>query len=360
MRILVISTATFRMNGIAAVIKNLYANETFSQDNITFLFRKADHGQSPAVFEDWGHTVIEYEGRIKKPFRYISFLKKLMVEKNIEIVHIHGNSATCAAELIAAKAAGVPVRIVHGHTIRCEHMCLHKLLQPLMNRLVTHRFACSKEAGTFLFGNKECTVILNAFTLEKFRENPELREKYRKQYGVADKTVIGHVGIFNNMKNQPFLLEIFDCYKKHNANAVLVFIGAGELYEDVQKKTEQMGLCDSVLFLGAKDNVNELLNMFDYFVFPSFFEGFGIAPVEAQVNGLPTLASKGRLPANVRVNHNFKFVALEDGAEKWCRELMELPPERCAEAMQNAQDAGFDLNQEVWRLRQRFCDMLKG
>lgn len=360
MRILVISTATFRRNGIAAVIKNLYANETFAQDDITFMFRKAAGAQPHEIFECWGHDVIEYEGRLRNPYKHIAFLKKLMIEKEIEIVHVNGNSATCTAELIAAKAAGVPVRIMHGHHVRCEHTRLHKLLRPLMNRLVTHRFACSKEAGAFLFGKKDCTVILNAFTLEKFREDPQLREKYRKEYGITEKTVIGHVGLFNNMKNQAFLVDILACYKKHNPNAVLVLIGEGELRQSVQEKVSQKGLADSVLFLGARDNVNELLNMFDYFVFPSFFEGFGIAPVEAQANGLPTLASKGRLPANVQINNSFKFVALEDGAEKWCDELIKLPPQRCAAAMENAKNAGFDLREEVARLRQRYCDMLKG
>lgn len=360
MRILVISTATFCINGIAAVIKNLYANETFAQDNITFLFHKAAYAQPYEIFEYWGHEVIEYEGRLKKPHEHIVFLKKLMIEKEVEIVHVHGNSATCTAELIAAKAAGVPIRIMHGHAAQCRYMFLHKLLRPLMNRLVTHRFAASKAAGAFLFGEKDCTVIINAFALEKFREDPQLREKYRKEYGITEKTVIGHVGLFNNMKNQAFLVDILDCYKKHNPNAVLVLIGGGELRQSIQEKVLQMGLADSVLFLGARDNVNELLNMFDYFVFPSFFEGFGIAPVEAQVNGLPTLASKDRLPANVQINENFKFVALEDGPEKWCEGLMKLPPQRCASAMENAQNAGFDLEKAVARLRKQYCDMLKG
>ena len=360
MNILIISTVNYGMTGIAVVIRNLYANNVYANDKLTFFVPDRSNAERIAELKEHGYSIMTYTERNKRPLKYIGQLIRLMKNEKYDIVHIHGNSATCTAELIAAKAAGVPVRIMHGHAASCEHAFLHKLLQPLMNRLVTHRFACSKEAGAFLFGKKDCTVILNAFALEKFREDPQLREKYRKEYGITEKTVIGHVGLFNNMKNQAFLVDILACYKKHNPNAVLVLIGEGELRQSVQEKAAQMGLADSVLFLGARDNVNELLNMFDYFVLPSFFEGFGIAPVEAQVNGLPTLASKDRLPANVQINNSFKFVALEDGAEKWCDELIKLPPQRCATAMENAKNAGFDLREEVARLRQRYCDMLKG
>ena len=44
---------------------------------------------------------------------------------------------------------------------------------------------------------------------------------------------------------------------------------------------------------GYIPNANELLNMMDIFIMPSLFEGLGIAAIEAQINGLPTILSDG-------------------------------------------------------------------
>src|SRR5699024_10445977 len=60
----------------------------------------------------------------------------------------------------------------------------------------------------------------------------------------------------------------------------------------------------------------------DVFVFPSLFEGFGIALIEAQTTGLLAFATKNSVPEEVNVTGNVKFIELSVSPEKWAREIL--------------------------------------
>ena len=229
----------------------------------------------------------------------------------------------------------------------------------MFNGLVTGRFACSKEAGAFMFGKKDCHVLLNAIDVDSYTFRPDLRQQYRQQYGLSGKTVLGHVGTFSKLKNQSFLVEVLAQWRIHDPNGVLVLVGEGPQREAVAEKAAQLGVADGVIFTRACDSVHEMLNMFDYFLFPSLSEGFGIAPVEAQANGLPVVAAQGRMPEMVKIHDNFRFVPLEAGASGWCDALEHLCPERCPDGAEQVRRRGFDRMETVNRMRRVFLSMMK-
>ena len=78
-----------------------------------------------------------------------------------------------------------------------------------------------------------------------------------------------------------------------------------------------MGLGDSVRFMGVSERINECMQAMDVFVFPSLFEGLGIALVEAQASGLPCLASADVIPKDVARTARVAFVSLGDPAARW-------------------------------------------
>ena len=95
------------------------------------------------------------------------------------------------------------------------------------------------------------------------------------------------------------------------------------------------------------------------FLFPSLSEGFGIAPVEAQANGLPVIAAQGRMPEAVRIHDNFRFVPLEVGAAGWCDVLDTMSPERCPDGADLVRRRGFDRMDAVTQMRQMFLNMMQ-
>ena len=359
MRILVLSTVPYTANGIATVIKNLYANKTFAAEDITFVFPGECDGEMVAELSAFGYDVITGASRFSNPIRYVSFLVKLMKEKKIELVHVHGSSAMCLPEMWAAFCAKVPVRIAHCHSNKNKYAFLHKVFKPTVNKLATAAYACSSAAGEFLFGKRPFTVINNAFDVARYEFDAEERQRQRAALGIADTTVvIGHVGVFNTPKNQIFLVEAFEAYHRKNPDSALLLIGDGPLKEYVEQSADKMNIGECVHMLGSRDDVYKLLNAMDCFVFPSIHEGFGIAPVEAQANGLSVISACDNIPKDIRINAAFRFISLSEGKDAWADAISKMQMQRDPCGASNVINAGFDISATVDKLHTEYAKLL--
>ena len=114
---------------------------------------------------------------------------------------------------LIAKINGVKVRIAHSHNINTENTFKGKIkyfLSRFFKYLSTDNFACSKEAGDYLFKNHKYEIIPNAIDLTKFKFSKEKRNKIRNELNIdKDTIVIGHIGRFVEQKNHRFLIDIF-------------------------------------------------------------------------------------------------------------------------------------------------------
>lgn len=357
MRIAVITSGKYQTNGISTVIDNLYANDVFNKESITFIFPTGSSFERIEILKSFGYKVLLLE-RNSNPIRYYFQLKKILNEGRFDIVHVNGNSATNTVELLAAKKAKIPVRIMHNHNTRCSHPIINSIFKPFLNSCCNVRFACSEEAGKFLFGKRSCTVINNGFNVVKYKYDADTRNQLRKQFNISNQIVIGHVGVFNYQKNHEFLLNVFFEYKKMKSNAVLVLMGDGGMKAEIQAQAERLGLIDSVVFTGNRADIHDLLNMLDVFVFPSRFEGLGIAPIEAQANGLPVVASN-RVPEMAKVNNNFLFLPLESGEKAWSEEIYKLELRREEDGCKNVALAGFDIQTVVMNLYKTYEELME-
>lgn len=231
--------------------------------------------------------------------KYISTLIKVLKSNEYKIVHSHLNTLS-VFPLFAAKRAGVRVRIAHSHATmgkgELKRNIAKLLLRPLSNVYPTHRFACSESAGRWLFGNNhEFMVVPNAIDLGKFQFDLARRGKVREELGLTGNYVIGNVGRLVATKNQLFLLDLYEHYRLIDPSSKLVIVGSGPMEETIRDRSESLGISDGVILLGLQDNVEDLYQAFDIFVFPSLYEGFGMALLEAQQSGLPCVCSD-RIP----------------------------------------------------------------
>ena len=110
-----------------------------------------------------------------------------------------------------AKMFGVKNIIQHSHLNKWSENKLSGLRNYLMLHavwpLITHKMACSQEAGKVYFG-KNFTVVNNGINVEKFTFQPDVRTIKRKELGVENNFVIGHIGRLSVQKNHIFLLDI--------------------------------------------------------------------------------------------------------------------------------------------------------
>ena len=239
---------------------------------------------------------------------------------------VHGHVGSCAhIYLKVAKEYGC-YTILHSHNTR-KKLSVKQILFRIFTIRARHLCKCDTDgageaAGDYLFGKNitadknRYTILKNAIDTEKFLYQESLRRKKREELGVKDAFLIGHVGRFDYQKNHEFLIEIFREYLKKDEKAILLLVGDGENKKYLESIIEAENLSKNVQFLGARDDINRLLQAMDVFVFPSRYEGLGVALIEAQLSGLPCLASS-TIPREVEVSDNIRFLNIDDSPTVW-------------------------------------------
>lgn len=246
-----------------------------------------------------------------------------------KIVHAHMNALNVFPLGQAAKA-GVPVRISHSHSTSGKGETVKNaakaILKTQANKYPTHRFACSRCAGEWLFGKgADFEVVYNAIDLNRFFFSAPARAKVRAGLGLVDGQVaIGHVGRFMPQKNHQFLLEAFSHAAKRRDDLVLLCVGSGEAQAFAENWVRERGLASKVRFLGQRDDVNELYQAFDAFALPSLYEGLCLVGVEAQAAGLPCTLSD-RITREVDMTGTCQFLPIDD-PDVWADAMCSVEP----------------------------------
>lgn len=226
----------------------------------------------------------------------------------------------------AAKRAGIKKICCHCHStlfsLKPQNLKRNELLNKPTRYLVDKKFACSNAAGDYWYG-KGYTVLNNAIDCEKYRFNIGTENKVRAALGLTNELTAVHIGRTNIIqKNHPFLLKVFAEIKKQQPNSKLMLIGASKTKE-TDRLCAEYGITDSVMFLGLRRDVSELLQGADVFIFPSTDEGLPVSVVEAQAAGLPVLMSDS-VTSEVLVTNETAMLSLDEPAEKWAQKAIEL------------------------------------
>lgn len=284
--------ANLEINGISSVIMNYCSDIDLERFQVTVI---AGHNIAPLYrkqCKSLGIELLELPHRKKQTWKYYIELYKVLKNTPIDIAHVHGSQSAIAIELFIAYINGIKIRIAHCHNTTCKSRKVHNLLKPLFKLVYTHGFACGRQAGEWLFGSRPFTVIPNGFPTEKFRFNKAFRSEIRSETGLQEKFVIGHVGRFNDQKNQTYLLKIFEILAEERKDAVLLMVGTGPMLEEIRRKIEVHPYKERVILYGETTVPEKLYMAMDLFVFPSLFEGLPVTLLEAQVSGLPCVISQ--------------------------------------------------------------------
>jgi glycosyltransferase involved in cell wall biosynthesis len=296
--------------------------------------------------------VITSQNRKKNQIAYYKELVALLKKEKFDIIHAHGNSATLAVEMLAAKRCAVPVRIAHSHNTTCVHKFLDKLLRPLFYASYTHGVGCGVEAGKWLFGSRDHMILKNGVDLEHFAFEAEKRNEARRELGITDKFVVGHVGRFTEQKNHEFIIRVFQKYAEIDQDAVLLLVGDGPKENEIKQLVHTKHLDKKVLFAGTTPNTDRMYSAMDVFIFPSKFEGVPLTLIEAQANGLHCLISD-KISSEV-IQTKLVDVLSINTEEEWVDRIKTMRPERNAEDSTNAirqlTEAGFSLKETAQKL----------
>lgn len=176
-----------------------------------------------------------------------------------------------------------------------------------------------RDYANLIFHRKNTLVLPNGIEIEKYQSHS--RQKMRSLLGIQDETfVVGHVGRFVDVKNHKKIVGVFECFHKKNPNSKLILIGEGDLINNIKNLCIEKNLSNSVLFLGARGDVPELMQAMDTFLFPSKYEGLGIVLIEAQAANLRCVISD-TIPSEVIVSDNVCVLSLSQTNEEWAEAI---------------------------------------
>lgn len=282
-------------------------------------------------------------------------ITRLCHECRFDIIHVAtGVLRFQEAILRTAKKMGVKKRIAHcrsnipyNQSLRSRIM--HKIRSAMVKRYATDYVACSGAAAKNMFGKeKGCYIFKNTIDVKKYAYRKDIRVRYREELGIrTDAFVIGHTSVFNSVKNHEFLINVFQGIARADDRACLLLVGGGQLEKKVREQVKLAGLDDRVIITGYTNQVSNYLCAMDVFLFPSLYEGLGIAVLEAQASGLPCIVSDG-VPLEAQISENFYRLPLSAGSEQWIKCVLSLPLAESdatrAEACRDVMGSGYDIS----------------
>jgi glycosyltransferase involved in cell wall biosynthesis len=351
MKILIISTVGLSFDGITSVVCEYI--RAMDRDGLNFYVADTIHTEE-TIRKDllsWGCKLVPLPDRRSSLFAYYRKLRSFIRKEKIDIVHAHGNSATLAVEMLAAKLGGCKRRIAHSHNTQCEHVKADRMLRPLFKHLYTDAVACGKEAGKWLFGDKPFLVLNNGRDLQKFRFRDEARKLVREEFSIGESLAVGNVAGFVPAKNHEFLLKIYAALLEKDPDIRLFMIGDGDLRPRIEEKAKELGIFDRILFTGKTTRVPEILQGLDVMVLPSLYEGLPLVVMEWQAAGLPSVLSD-TVTKECRVTDLVTYVSLDENPEKWADMILSeaarnMRMEQSSEARQKLKEAGYDIKENA-------------
>ena len=164
----------------------------------------------------------------------------------------------------------------------------------------------------------------NGRSIRKFSYDPAVRRRMREKCGLGPDTLaVGHVGNFNEQKNHPFLLRVFQKIRERQPDARLFLAGYGHCEGSVRALVKELNLEDGVVFLGLTDRIQDLLQAMDVMVLPSRHEGLPLVAVEWQMAALPCVLSDA-ITEECAFTDLVRFLSLDERYEKWADTVLEM------------------------------------
>jgi glycosyltransferase involved in cell wall biosynthesis len=260
--------------------------------------------------------------------------RKILQEGHYDVVHSHVHLFS-GTILRWASMENVAMRIAHSHTSHDEkskspgRAAYSQLMKYWIGRYSTDRLAASQQAVRELFrgGSRSgsgATVLHSGIDLRRFQCAGD-RARLRAELGIPQHaSVAGHVGNFLKAKNHPLLLRIAAEVLKQQPNVHFLLVGQGPLQSEIEGEMKVMGLAERVHFAGPRTDVPELMqSCMDVFVFPSLWEGFGIAVIEAQAAGLPCIVSDAVSEETTIFAKRVFRLSVGDEVGKWAAKIQE-------------------------------------
>jgi glycogen synthase len=316
-----------RLSGHIDDVRTLYADV----DNVVFEY--IDSSLMPYVTSEGYKIMVDAETGVQlygptlfeEVKRYALNARKIAKKEKFDLIHAH-DWLSFPAGVEARKVSNKPlVSHVHsteydrtgGGIFNSEVYKVEKDGLQRSNRIIAvSNYTKQIIASNYQIDAGKINVVHNGIAYDGFKWMNENTLNFLRENG--NKLVI-FVGRITLQKGPDYFLKVAKKVLEHYPKAVFIMSGSGDMENQVIREAANLGVSDKVLFAGflRGEDLGKLYQSADLFVMPSVSEPFGIAPLEAIVNGTPVLISKQSGVSEV-LTHSLKadFWDVDDMTDK--------------------------------------------
>lgn len=252
------------------------------------------------------------------PFLQPFKLGRLIRGKNA-IVHAHLPRAELVALLTFTKFKFFASR----HNAESFFPGAPRIISNFLSRLVEIRsrkvIAISNAVKDFLISTGEVTHS-ESIAVIHYGYQLQCEGRAAKANSKSQILELGTISRLTDQKDIPTMLSAFLEYKTQSPASSLSILGAGPLEFDLKKVTKQMGIEDSVIFMGRSPFIYDFLTKLDAFILTSKYEGFGMVLLEAMDAGIPVIASRNSAIPEV-LGDDFPGLCTAGESGDFCRKI---------------------------------------
>lgn len=280
-----------------------------------------------------GVEVVElHKDRGVSAYRVLRTIQEIMDRFNPNVIHAHASMPNTLAGLRNLLFRNIyTVTTLHSggdEWIRFKDRMLERFSILGSDKIVSvAEHVAEAYKRKFKQSRNKLVVIENGIDIKRIVSSSEdVKKGLREQLGIgSDELVLTNVARIDPVKNQLFLLEVAESLRKHGLRFRLLLVGNDQdknYADQLRSKLSQLRLEEEVLLLGSRSDVQSILQISDFFLFPSRFEASPLALLEAICVGVPVVCS------DISANRKLSKFATESqllvcDPELWTRQIIQ-------------------------------------
>lgn len=341
----------------------------------TFYCIVAKEGRLDGDVRNAGGEIIYSPVPLSRKWGFLKQLRSVLKIRQFDIIHSHHDYLS-GFYLLASHGLRFKKRILHIHNtdkvLPTRSIILYKFLLEPFRRLaiwysdIVLGISCNalqefvRESKS---GGRRFEVLYYGINVDSFK-NPVNRELLRRELNIpAYGKIILFIGRMNPIKNPLFVVDILAGLLKSRSDIWAVFVGEGDLKQEIVTKATTFGVKDNIRMVGWRDDIISIMKSCDVFLFPRLEypkEGFGLVVIEAQAAGLPSILSKGIVEDTVVIEELVSFLSSSNNLEEWLEETARILNNRPVisqdMAFNRMSESHFELTRATQNILKLYCE----
>lgn len=301
--------------GVSKVIQNICKGFSANQETEIFLIVNKNLENHYTDIKNINIYTIEFTSKIKLFF----YMKKIIEENEIEIIHSHDNT-TSLLSLIYKAVFNKKIKII-SHIHACNEWLKRYNLKKIIDMITRNKY----DLNIFCGENVRKFYLKNASYLNKEKTIILSNSVYLPQKNIIKKetkNIYGYVGRLSEEKG------IFDLIKEIQKNINLFkskkfyIIGSGPQEKEIKEYVKKYDMEKNFIFWGFKAEVEYFYKNMDVLMIPSHTEALPMVLLEAMAHGVIVLSMDVGSIGEVIINQKNGFLIKKGNYKEFIERLL--------------------------------------